>query len=304
MAGWICLHRDIQEHWLFNFDEPDKYMAWTDLLLSANHEDRKFMIKGQVVECKRGQVAMSQVTLSKRWKWSRPKVQRFLELLKNDGMISVSGDHLTTIISICNYSVYQGNSAADVTPDVTGDVTPDVTGDVTQTTIKQLNKKDCTVLAEGASQQKTQLSGEDKPTQGMQWVEYFVNERGFQIHEAQNAKTVPMFNNWVTLEVSYADVEIALHSANHVLNGERPANPMYYRRFVEQVMLEKQKSQRNPTRSSSGLTEPNNRANYDAKHGKTETYASSGRKLSLVEQAAQSTARVEARELQQDCVVG
>ena len=239
MAGWICLHRDIQEHWLFNFDEPDKYMAWTDLLLSANHEDRKFMIKGQLIECKRGQVAMSQVTLSKRWKWSRPKVQRFLELLKNDGMISIKGDHLTTVISICNYSAYQGG----VTPDVTPDVTPVVTPVVTQTTIKQLNNKTKeTVLVEGASQQKTQSSGDDKPTQGMQWVEYFVNERGFQIHEAQNAKTVPMFNHWVTQGVSFADVETALILANHTLNGVKPANPMYYRRFVEQVMLEKQKN--------------------------------------------------------------
>ena len=129
MSGWICLHRDIQRHWLFNFDEPEKFMAWTDLILSANHQDNKFLLKGQIVECKRGQVAMSQVTLSKRWKWSRPKVQRFLEMLKNDAMIEVKGDHLTSIITICNYSLYQDKSTADVT------------ADVTQTTNKQINKK-------------------------------------------------------------------------------------------------------------------------------------------------------------------
>ena len=129
MSGWICLHRDIQQHWLFNFDEPEKFMAWTDLILSANHQDNKFLLKGQVVECKRGQVAMSQVTLSKRWKWSRPKVQRFLEMLKNDAMIDVKGDHLTSIITICNYSIYQNK------------ITADVTADVTQTTNKQINKK-------------------------------------------------------------------------------------------------------------------------------------------------------------------
>lgn len=141
MSGWICLHRDIQQHWLFNFDEPEKFMAWTDLILSANHQDNKFLLKGQVVECKRGQVAMSQVTLSKRWKWSRPKVQRFLEMLKNDAMIDVKGDHLTSIITICNYSIYQNKITTDVTTDVTADVTPDVTADVTQTTNKQINKE-------------------------------------------------------------------------------------------------------------------------------------------------------------------
>jgi len=40
------------------------------------------------------------------------------------------------------------------------------------------------------------------------------------------------------------------------------------------------------------------------KHRNNETYASAGRKLSLVEQAAQATARVEARERQQHAVVG
>ncbi len=114
--GWICLHRDIQKHWLFNFDEPDKFMAWCDLLMSANHEDRKFMIKGRVVECKRGQVAMSQITLQKRWNMSQNKLKRFLVLLKNDVMIDFETNDLTTIITICNYSKFQNNERADGRP--------------------------------------------------------------------------------------------------------------------------------------------------------------------------------------------
>lgn len=114
--GWICLRRDIRTHWLFNFDEPDKFMAWCDLLMSANHEDRKFMIKGRVVECKRGQVAMSQVTLQKRWKMSQNKLKRFLVLLKNDAMIDFETNDLTTIITICNYSKFQDNERADGRP--------------------------------------------------------------------------------------------------------------------------------------------------------------------------------------------
>lgn len=114
--GWICLHRDIQTHWLFNFDEPDKFMAWCDLLMSANHEDRKFMIKGRLIECKRGQVCMSQVTLQKRWKMSQNKVKRLLVLLKNDAMIDFETNDLTTIITICNYNKFQGNERPDGRP--------------------------------------------------------------------------------------------------------------------------------------------------------------------------------------------
>jgi len=52
-------------------------------------------------------------------------------------MIEVKGGHLTSVITICNYSSYQDKQ----TPDVTPGVTPDVTPSVTQTTIKQLNNK-------------------------------------------------------------------------------------------------------------------------------------------------------------------
>jgi hypothetical protein len=114
--GWICLHRDIQEHWLFNFAEPDKALAWIDLLLLANHEDKKFMVKGRVVECKRGQVAMSQVTLQKRWSMSQNKLKRFLVLLKNDAMIDFETNDLTTIITICNYNKFQDNERPDGRP--------------------------------------------------------------------------------------------------------------------------------------------------------------------------------------------
>lgn len=114
--GWICLHRDIQEHWLFNFDEPDKFMAWIDLLMSANHEDNKFMIKGRIIECKRGQIAMSQLTLQKRWKMSQNKLKRFLVLLKNEGMIDFETNDVTTIITICNYSKFQDIERTDERP--------------------------------------------------------------------------------------------------------------------------------------------------------------------------------------------
>lgn len=118
-----------------------------------------------------------------------------------------------------------------------------------QVTSKQEKEKEIekerdstTVVTRDASEQKKQSSGDDKPTQGMQWVEYFVNKQGFQIHEAQTAKTVPMFVHWAELGVTIADVELAIMSATQTLNGKKASNPVYYRRFVEQVMLEKQKN--------------------------------------------------------------
>lgn len=107
MSGWIKLHRSLKDHFLFDFNEPDKALAWIDLLLSASFEDCKVHIKGRVINVSRGQFVVSQVTLQKRWGMSQNKVKRFLNLLENEGMVDVQTNDATTIITICNYDNYQ-----------------------------------------------------------------------------------------------------------------------------------------------------------------------------------------------------
>ena len=101
-TGWIKLDRQITDHWLWK-DQPFSYgQAWVDLLLNANHKPAKVLIKNKLVELNRGDQARSEVTLSKEWGWSRGKVRRFLELLKNDQMIVQKAVQVTSVISICN----------------------------------------------------------------------------------------------------------------------------------------------------------------------------------------------------------
>lgn len=109
MSGWACLHRSIDSHWIFDFNEPDKALAWIYLLVMANHKDQDIMIKGRVLRCKRGQLVRSQITLQNKFKWSQNKLKRFLKLLKNERMIDYETNDLTTIITICNYDKYQEN---------------------------------------------------------------------------------------------------------------------------------------------------------------------------------------------------
>ena len=143
MSGWICLHRGIQSHWIYA--DANKLKAWLDLLLTANIEDKKFMIKSQMITCKRGQLAVSQKTLEQRWKWSRNQVRHFLELLENDGMITIESNHLTSIITICNYREFQDLQPAKGTAESTSEGTAEGTAEGKQLnnrTIKQLNKKE------------------------------------------------------------------------------------------------------------------------------------------------------------------
>ena len=116
--GWIKLHRCIIDNWVWDC-EFSYGQAWIDLLMKACHKPNKLMIKGQMISLERGQQARSEVTLAKKWKWSRGKVRRFLSRLEGDSMIVHQTDNLTSIITICNYDNFQGGDTADGTADGT-----------------------------------------------------------------------------------------------------------------------------------------------------------------------------------------
>jgi hypothetical protein len=105
MIGWIKLHRKITDHWLWL--KPEYFQWWIDILIQANFEDKKVLIKNQVIECKRGDVLYSLDTWAKRWKTNKSKVKRFLEMLEKDNMICIKSETVSTRITICNYDSYQ-----------------------------------------------------------------------------------------------------------------------------------------------------------------------------------------------------
>lgn len=105
--GWISLHRQIQEHWIWN-DKPFSYgQAWVDMLLLANHTDNKFLFGSELVTVSSGSFITSELKLMDRWGWSKSKVRRFLMLLENDSMIVKKTDRKKTTITIVKYSDYQ-----------------------------------------------------------------------------------------------------------------------------------------------------------------------------------------------------
>lgn len=132
MSGYIKLYRGITENAIWNKDPYSAGQAWIDLLLAANFKDKTVFIRGTALAVKRGQLAWSIVTMTKRWKWSRNKVIRFMKTLENEHMIEQESGHLTTITTICNYEKYQGFDTADETTDDTADGTPGDTAGGTQ----------------------------------------------------------------------------------------------------------------------------------------------------------------------------
>lgn len=133
--GWIKLHRRIRKHWIW--DNPEYFRAWIDMLLIANHHEKKRLYKTELCTIKRGEFPTSLRKLSVRWGWSIGKIRRFILLLKNDRMIDTQTDTGFTLIKISNYDKYQ---LANDTPidTLTDTVTDTVTDTQTDTTIRRL----------------------------------------------------------------------------------------------------------------------------------------------------------------------
>lgn len=121
MAGWIKIHRDINQHWIFH--DADKFKWWIDLILMASYEDNKTLVGDRLIEVKRGQQIISLSFLSKRWGKAKGTILKFLELLESDKMIERFVDRKVTILTICKYESYQ-ESEKQLLTDVRTDCLP------------------------------------------------------------------------------------------------------------------------------------------------------------------------------------
>jgi hypothetical protein len=106
MSGWIKVHRQLSNHWIW--EKPEYLKWWMDILMQANIETKKVLIKGQLIEVGRGEVIYSYETWANRWKINKSKVLRFLKMLEKDSMIVLKSETVTTRLTICKYETYQG----------------------------------------------------------------------------------------------------------------------------------------------------------------------------------------------------
>lgn len=107
--GYIKLYRQLQDCWIWNSKEKhNKRSAWIDLLLLANHRDKKILFDDELITIKKGQYLTSLHKLAERWGWSINTVKKFLGILESDGMIHRKSNNRCTLIDIVNYERFQG----------------------------------------------------------------------------------------------------------------------------------------------------------------------------------------------------
>ena len=110
-CGWISIHRKIKEHWVWEDKPFSKGQAWIDILLMANHADKKILLGNELIEVKRGSFITSEKKLMENWGWGKEKVRRFLQVLQEDGMIDKKSDRKKTTINVVNYDFFQDRNS-------------------------------------------------------------------------------------------------------------------------------------------------------------------------------------------------
>ena len=147
--GWFKIHRSLFDNDLWTAEPFTKGQAWVDLVGNANHKPAIFWVRGVEVSVNRGQLAWSEVTMARKWKWSRNKVRRFLKLLKNNGMVEQQTGNVTTLLTICNYSTFQDNGTANDTAGGTASDTASDTAERQQAIQQTIHKQEGKELKNG-----------------------------------------------------------------------------------------------------------------------------------------------------------
>lgn len=170
--GWIKIHRQIQDCFIWQEKPYDKARAWIDLILLANHSDKKLLIDNDIVVIERGSYMTSTVKLANRWGWSRNKVLRFLNVLESEQMLNTKRTPNGTVVTIVKYEVFQYGDTADETTDETTDGTSNETADETQN--KNIRIKELKNIKENNIKEKSKFI---PPT--VEEVEEYIKEKGY-----------------------------------------------------------------------------------------------------------------------------
>ena len=119
VTGHINVARSIFDHPMFDDGRPlSPREAWLWLISNAAWRPMQVMVRNgrsqQLVSLERGQLTYSRSFLRVAWSWKSDKsVRTFLAKLRQEQMIDLQTGQLQTVISICNYGVFQhGGSLA------------------------------------------------------------------------------------------------------------------------------------------------------------------------------------------------
>lgn len=112
--GYIKLWRKIiDESFLIERRPLTRFEAWIMILLRVSHKKSEVLIKNTIYKINPGQSVKSVETWSDIFRWNRGKTRSFFELLKKVGKIDLQTDNRTTILTVCKWWNYQGDTTSN-----------------------------------------------------------------------------------------------------------------------------------------------------------------------------------------------
>lgn len=106
MEGWIKLHRKTLDNPVVCKDS-DYLSVWIYLLLNATHQEYDTLFQGKRITLQKGQLITGIISISKKMKVNKDKVQRILKSFENDKQIAQQTSNKNRLISIINWNEYQ-----------------------------------------------------------------------------------------------------------------------------------------------------------------------------------------------------
>lgn len=120
--GFIAIDRGLFDHPTFAPEPFTEREAWVWLIAEAAWKPCKVRIGRFPFDLERGQAVFAMRFLAQRWRWSEPRVRRFIARLTGDALVCVFATRGATVITICNYDKYQdlrrtGDAQIDAQPE-------------------------------------------------------------------------------------------------------------------------------------------------------------------------------------------
>lgn len=112
--GFFVIDRGVWDHPGFANEAFTELQAWFWLISSAAWEPCQVRVGKATISLERGQCAFALRFLATKWRWSEPRVRRFLQRRASDAQVLVSATREATLITICKYSEYQLERRASV----------------------------------------------------------------------------------------------------------------------------------------------------------------------------------------------
>ena len=136
-GNWVKLSREVFSHSVADDLPWCQGFAWLYLVAMASHQSHVVYYRKRSIKLERGQLAIVMEDFRRKAGWkSKGKVQRFLNSLKRQDMITTSGTPSCTVVSIANYTKWQSGLKADTQTDTLIDTLRDTLTDKPTMTVE------------------------------------------------------------------------------------------------------------------------------------------------------------------------